>query len=120
MLTGWAQDKGGIITKAQFTAPKRYKIEVGGKTSIKAGGINFTQYKANKVDPNNELSIEERNSLIEKYQIPFEEVNIISSEWEVQRAYRVKGGTLIELQKKSMSVQKKYIDIYNKNAKIKA
>ena len=47
--------------------------------------------------------------------IPFDEVNIISSEWQVQRAYRVKGGTIIEFQTKCMDVQKKYIDIYNQN-----
>ena len=57
--------------------------------------------------------------MILDYAIPFDEVNIISSEWLVQRAYRVRGGTLIEFQNKKMDVQKKYSDIYHKNAKIK-
>ena len=46
-LGGWAIEE--IIDKAQFTAPKRYKLEVkeGDKirTTIKAGGINFDFYK---------------------------------------------------------------------------
>ena len=117
-LTGW--DNGIMLTKAQFTAPKRYKtMDEDGITEIKAGGINFTQYKANKIDPDKKMDLETRNKLIEEYMIPFEEVNIISSTWQVQRAYRVKGGTIIEFQNKSMSVQKKYMDIYNKNVNIK-
>lgn len=123
MLGGWAQDKGGIITKAQFTAPKRYKVEVNGKATIKAGGINFKQFKATKVDEmikesGEEVDPDTRRQMIEDYLIPYEEINIVSSTWKVQRAYRVRGGTLIEFQDKAMSVQKKYIDIYNKNAKM--
>ena len=118
MLNGWAIEE--MLTKAQFTAPKRYKTEdEDGNTTIKAGGINFNQYKADIVDPEKKLALEERKRLIEEYMIPFEEVNIISSEWLVQRAYRVKGGTLIEFQKKSMGIQKKYMNIYEKNANIK-
>ena len=107
-----------------FTAPKRYKTETDGITTIKAGGINFTKYKADKVDErisSSGLVVDEetRKQMILDYAIPFDEVNIISSEWQVQRAYRVKGGTLIEFQNKKMDVQKKYSDIYHKNAKIK-
>ena len=48
-------------------------------------------------------------------ELPFDEVDIISNSVQVQRAYRVKGGTIIEFQEKKMDVQKKYIDIYNQN-----
>ena len=47
--------------------------------------------------------------------VPFEEINIISSKWNVQRAYRVKGGTLIEFQEKEIQVPKKYTEIYERN-----
>lgn len=117
-LGGWGLEE--ICDKAQFTAPKRYKLEVGGLSTIKAGGINFTSYKSEKVDAyilENGLEVDSdtRREMIEKYSIPYGEVNIVSSKWQVQRAYRVKGGTLIEFQTKEISVPKKYIDIYNKN-----
>ena len=96
-LGGWGWEE--TIDRAQFSAPKRYKTETDGHATIKAGGINFKKYmEDNDID---ELS--------------FDEIDIISSKWEVQRAYRVKGGTIIEFQEKEMSVQKKYIDIYHKN-----
>ena len=44
-------------------------------------------------------------------------INIISSKWNVQRAYRVKGGTLIEFQEKEIQVPKKYTEIYERNVK---
>ena len=120
MLGGWAIEE--MIDKSQFTAPKRYKTEVDGKTSIKAGGINFSKYKSDKVDEllTSEARIvdeEERKEMISKYQIPFDEVNIVSSEWQVQRAYRCKGGTLILFQIKKMDIQKKYESIYKMNTK---
>ena len=95
-----------------------------GEVNIKAGGINFTKHKADIIDKEieeNELNVDfnTRREMINQYQIPYEEVNIISSEWEVQRAYRVKGGTIIEFQKKEISIPKKYVDIYNRNVKIK-
>lgn len=120
MLGGWALEE--IIQRSQFTAPKRYKTEVDGKTAIKAGGINFEKYRSDKV---NELltaeamivSEEEKKDMISKYQIPFDEINIVSSEWQVQRAFRCKGGTLILFQTKKMDIQKKYESIYNLNVK---
>lgn len=117
-LGGWAIEE--IIDKAQFTAPKRYKTEVDGQASVKAAGINFDKYRSDKVDEliTREALIvdeEERKEMISKYQIPFDEVNIISSEWQVQRAYRCKGGTLILFQTKKMDVQKKYENIYKIN-----
>lgn len=97
-LGGWALEE--ILTKAQFTAPKRYKTEDNkGNVSVKAGGINFGQYMIEKG--------------IDK--LSYEEVNIISSKWQVRRAYRVKGGTIIDFQEKEMSVQDKYLNTYRRN-----
>lgn len=102
-LGGWGLE--AIHNRAQFTAPKRYKTETDGRTEIKAGGINFDKYIEDK---KKELNLE-------KYEVTFDEINIVSSKWQVQRAYRVKGGTLIEFQTKEMSIADKYINIYNKN-----
>lgn len=120
-LGGWAIEE--ICERAQFTAPKRYKLEVKDgdelKTTIKAGGINFDFYKEHTHQEELEFYMKEyglsRKEALQKIDIPFDEVNIISSEWQVQRAYRVKGGTIIEFQTKCMDVQKKYIEIYNQN-----
>ena len=116
-LGGWGWEE--MIDRSQFTAPKRYKIEVDGKTTIKAGGINFAEYIKRVhhdefIDVYDPTEMTEKEA-IDKINIPFDEINIVSSSWKVQRAYRVRGGTLIEFQEKEMSVQKKYIDIYNKN-----
>ena len=121
-LGGWAVEE--ICERAQFTAPKRYKLEVknGDKieTTIKAGGINFDFYKEHTHAEELEFYIQEygmsRKEALAQINIPFDEVNIVSSSWEVQRAYRVKGGTLIEFQTKKMYVQKKYIEVFNKNS----
>ena len=120
-LGGWAVEE--ICERAQFTAPKRYKLEVKEgdklKTTIKAGGINFDFYKEHTYSEEVEFYMKEyglsRKDACNKIDIPFDEVNIISSEWQVQRAYRVKGGTIIEFQTKKMDVQKKYIEVYNQN-----
>ena len=117
-LCNWGFEE--MIQKAQFTAPKRYKTESNGVATIKAGGINFLDYKSHKVDEeikenNLEVDDEERKQLIHDYQIPYNEVNIISSKWRVQRAYRVKGGTIIEFQEKEISIPKKYLAIYENN-----
>ena len=123
-LGGW--DLEEVLTRAQFSAPKRYKtIDEEGHTTIKAGGINFNKYKEEKVNEELEITGETvdddtKKALIEKYMIPYEEINIISSKWKVQRAYRVKGGTIIEFQDKEMKVPKKYLDIYNTNVIMKA
>ena len=119
-LGGWAIEE--YIDRAQFTAPKRYKTETNGKATIKAGGINFDDFKIKKYN-------EEYNRLIamglsnkealESITIPFDEINITNDKYKVQRAYRVKGGTIIEFQEKEISIPKKYIDIYNRNVKIK-
>lgn len=104
-LGGWGLEE--IIDRCQFTAPKRYKTETDGQVVIKAGGINFASYIDKKA---REKGIEATD-----YQVSFDEINIINSEWEVRRAFRCKGGTLIDLQNKKMDVQPKYKTIYEKN-----
>ena len=115
-LGGWGIEE--ICTRAQFTAPKRYKTETEGKAVIKAGGINFDAFKehthSEEVEYYISMGMSKREAL-SKVDIPYDEVNIVTSEWQVQRAYRVKGGTIIEFQTKTMDVQKKYIDIYKAN-----
>lgn len=112
-LGGWAIEE--IIDKAQFTAPKRYKAEVEGKTYIKAGGINFTKYLQDKAKEEGLNDLEDIKNYVDKYHFDFEEINIISSIWKVQRAFRVKGGTIIEFQDKEISVPKKYKEIFENN-----
>ena len=114
-LGGWSIEE--IIDRAQFTAPKRYKAEVQGKTYIKAGGINFTQYLQEKAIAEGLKDLEDIKDYIDKYTFKFEEINIVSSSWKVQRAFRVRGGTIIEFQEKEMSVPKKYKEIFEKNTK---
>ena len=119
-LGGWGLEE--IAKRSQFSASKRYKLEVntpkGIKTTIKAGGINFDAYKemthAEEMERYMSMGMLKKDALA-KIDIPFDEVSIISSTWQVQRAYRVKGGTLIQFQEKKMDVQKKYIEIYKKN-----
>lgn len=121
-LGGWAIEE--ICNRAQFTAPKRYKLEVENeegeiKTTIKAGGINFDFYKEHTYAEELAYYMEQyectKKEALNMIDIPFDEINIVSSEWQVQRAYRVKGGTIIEFQTKTMDVQKKYIDIFKQN-----
>ena len=99
-LGGWGWEE--MIDRCQFTAPKRYKTETNGKTTIKAGGINFEKFKKDHgMDPEDS--------------IPFDEINIVSSKWQVQRAFRCRGGTIIEFQEKEMKVAPKYQRIYEQN-----
>ena len=108
-LGGWGLEE--FIDKAQFTAPKRYKTLTNGKLSVKAGGINFKDW----LIKNGYMTEEEGQERPDISIVPFEEINIISSKWNVQRAYRVKGGTLIEFQEKEIQVPKKYTEIYERN-----
>ena len=105
-LGGWGLEE--IIDRAQFTAPKRYKTEVDGVLSVKAGGINF----GNWLEDNGYVDDEGKPCMDS---VPFEEINIISSSWQVQRAFRCKGGTLIQFQEKEMQVPSKYEGIYERN-----
>ena len=102
-LGGWGLEE--ICDRGQFTAPKRYKTEVNKKLTVKAGGINFDKYIEDKKE---ELDVNE-------YNLKFDEINIVNSKWKVRRAYRVKGGTIVEFQDKKMDVQKKYKTIYERN-----
>lgn len=104
-LGGWGWEE--TIDRAQFTAPKRYKTETNGVATIKAGGINFTAYAKEK---EKELNLEEGT-----YKLGYEEVNITSSKWQVQRAYRVEGGTIIDFQEKEIKIPEKYLGIYEQN-----
>ena len=121
-LGGWALEE--IALRGQFTAPKRYKLEVEKdgniSTTIKAGGINFDFYKEHTRSEEMEFYMQEygltRKEALDRIDIPFDEVNIVSSAWQVQRAYRVKGGTIIEFQTKKMDVQDKYIETFKKNS----
>lgn len=119
-LGGWAIEE--FIDRAQFTAPKRYKTETNGKTTIKAGGINFDDFKINRHNEEYKRYIAmgmTNKEALDNIMIPFDEINIVSDKYRVQRAYRVKGGTIIEFQEKEVSIPKKYIDIYEKNVIIK-
>lgn len=95
---GWEE----FIDRAQFTAPKRYKTQTDGVLTVKAGGINFKDWL-------------KENDFEDMSAVPFEEINIVNSSWKVQRAYRVKGGTLIEFQDKEMTVQPKYEYLLRRN-----
>lgn len=119
-LGGWAIEE--FIDRAQFTAPKRYKTETDGKSTIKAGGINFDDFKKTKYKDLYDSYIAQgmtNKEALDNIMIPFDEINITNDKYRVQRAYRVKGGTIIEFQEKEVSIPKKYIDIYNRNVKIK-
>ena len=112
-LGGWKVEE--IITRAQFTAPKRYKAEVDGHTYVKAGGINFNEYITQKAKAQGITELGDLKDFINHYEFAFDEINIISSVWKVQRAYRVKGGTIIEFQDKEMKVPKKYLETFKNN-----
>ena len=89
-LGGWGLEE--ISKSGQFTAPKRYKLLTNdNEVILKMAGINTEET------------------------FPYEEINILDSTWEIKRAYKAKGGTVIDLQKKEMKVDKKYLSIYKNN-----
>lgn len=108
-LGGWGFEE--FIDKAQFTAPKRYKTQTDGKLTTKAGGINFNKW----LIENGYVTEKDGEQKPDMSIVPFDEINIVSSEWQVQRAYRVRGGTLIEFQTKEVQIPKKYTEIYERN-----
>lgn len=113
-LGGWAIEE--ILKRGQFTAPKRYKTEdEKGKVTIKTGGINFIDYLNQKGKEIGLTTPEQFKSFREHYDFNFEEVNIVSSNWKVQRAFRCEGGTLICFQEKDIDIPKKYFETYKKN-----
>ena len=118
-LGGWGWEEETLV-RAQFTAPKRYKTQDdGGRVTVKAGGINFSEYKERMHQPEITALMNQGMSLreaIANIALDYEEVNIVSSVWKVQRAFRCKGGTLIDFQEREMQVPDKYADIYKRNA----
>ena len=123
-LGGWAIEE--FLTKAQFTAPKRYKtIDDKGNTTFKMGGFNLNLLKKQKAlemyerqeNETDEEYIYNLNNVANKITFPFEEINIVNSSYKVQRAYRVKGGTIIDFQTKEIKIPPKYATIYNRNIK---
>lgn len=102
-LGGWALEE--TLGRAIFACPKRYKTQniESGLVDVKAGGINFDKFFEEKGYTKNE--------------VPFDEINITNETYKVQRAMRCKGGTIIVFQEKTMGVQKKYQDIFDKNTK---
>lgn len=100
-LGGWTREAD--ILHAQFAAPKRYKaMEEGNGLVVHCAGFQVPT----KVEFDNGMT----------YDVPFDEINIVDSSWRVTRAYRAKGGTLINFQRKDMSVQDKYKEVYNANS----
>lgn len=92
-LGGWGREKD--IVRAQFSAPKRYKIieKNGNKLEFVphlAGFNGFEDYA-------------------------YDELDIINAKYEVQRIRRVKGGTVIIMAVKKVEVQPKYMSIYQEN-----
>ena len=115
-LGGWGWEE--MIDKAQFTAPKRYKLISNNEATIKAGGINFDKFKEDTHAEEYIKYIESGMShkeAINAIHLNYNEVNIVNSSYKVQRAYRVKGGTIIEFQEKKVGVQEKYQNILDKN-----
>lgn len=94
-LGGWGMEKD--IEQGQFAAPKRYKIleddleKSVPVLTVKAAGFNF-------------LGADN-----------FESVDIVSGKYQVQGTMKVKGGTLVIMKEKQMSIQDKYIGIAREN-----
>ena len=118
-LGGWGWEE--MIQKAQFTAPKRYKIISDNIATIKAGGINFDSFKQ---ETHSEEYLEyiskglSHKEALSAIRLNYNEVNIVNASYKVQRAYRVKGGTIIEFQEKKVGVQDKYKYLLDKNTDI--
>lgn len=86
------------IERMQVTAPKRYKIKEineDGTSSDTAhlAGVNFAEPPS------------------------YDDLDLVSGRYIIQGRRRAKGGTLIVLKEKHLSVQKKYQDTYTKNNK---
>ena len=124
-LGGWELEE--TLGRCTFTAPKRYKKQVEGKdyikvSDIKAGGVNFDNYIMSHHKEAIDKILSENPNLTQKeaireIELPFEEINITNEKFQVQRALRCKGGTIIVFQEKEMTIQKKYRHIYEKNVK---
>ena len=86
-----------FITRAQFTAPKRYKIQeetdTGLQDVVHCAGVNFD------------------------YNPSFDDLDLLRGQYWIKGRRRAVGGTLIILKKKVMKVVAKYEKIYEKNVK---
>lgn len=86
-----------FIQKAQFTAPKRYKIQeetdTGLQDVVHCAGVNFD------------------------YNPSFDDLDLLTGQYWIKGRRRAVGGTLIILKKKVMKVVAKYEKIYEKNVK---
>lgn len=91
---GWEND----IARAQFTAPKRYKIieEKGDERElvVHMAGVNFKQ------------------ALQEDF---YDDLNIVEGDYTIQGVKRVKGGTLVIFKDKHIGIQDKYQHIARAN-----
>ena len=94
-LGGWGIEKD--IEEGQFAAPKRYKI---------------LENDLDKDVPILTVHAAGFNSFAED---EFEAVNIVSGKYEVQGTMKVKGGTLVIMKDKEMSIQSKYQEIARRN-----
>lgn len=84
-LYNWGLEE--ISDKAQFTAPKRYKLKADNESIIKSSGFNITG--------------------------EYEDVNIINNKIEVLQHFRINGGTLLVSKEKEIKVQDKYKMIFD-------
>lgn len=107
-LGGWGWEE--TVDQAEFDAPKRYKLISDGKSTFKAGGINFDNFLITYKE-NNDI----KDEGFDIGDVPLDEINLISEKYQVQRAFRCKGGTLIDLQEKAVGIQPKYEEIYKRN-----
>ena len=116
-LGGWGLE--GRMSYGQFTAPKRYKGTEDGLDFVKSAGFQIPLYKLVERERKQEDILPTRAGVRddpeEKVAVPLDEINIVSNTYYVKRAYRVRGGTMVDYQKKEMKVQEKYMEIYNKN-----
>ena len=109
-LGGWGREPD--IIRGQFTAPKRYKIMEGDDLVVHTAG--FSPIQKDK-DGGRFVELAKSRLELDRTECPFDEINITSESYLVKRAYRVRGGTMILLQKKTMEVQPKYRLAYEAN-----
>ena len=97
-LGQWGVEK--TITRGQFSAPKRYKIQEeqddGSVENVyHLAGINFAKFK----------------------HLPsYTDLNIIDGQYDIQGVKRVRGGTIIVTKSKQLQVQPKYQASFKANA----
>lgn len=89
-LCNWGIEEHAL--EGQFACPKRYKLKLDSDTlEAHVAGFNISKNE------------------------DFDKLDIIRSSRYINRAYRIKGGTLITTQLKTLSVDKKYQLIYHEN-----